>query len=58
MDRPPPRRTPIAGGFLIALSSLAGAFAGGLNGQPSAGLLLGVAGGVALAVAIWLRDRR
>jgi hypothetical protein len=51
------RRNTNAGGSLIALGSLAGAFGGGALGQPVIGLLLGFGAGTLLAVAIWLRDR-
>lgn len=47
-----------AGGSLIALGTIAGTLGGGLLGQPSAGLLAGFASGSAVAVVIWLRDRR
>lgn len=58
MTEPKPSRAPLAGGFLIALSSMVGAVAGGTQGQPSAGLLMGLGAGVALALAVWLRDKR
>ncbi len=47
-----------AGGFLIAAGILIGAVGGGLLGQPSIGLLAGAAVGTAVALALWLRDRR
>ena len=50
-------RAPLAGGFLIAIATMIGAFVGATQGQPSAGLLAGVAVGVVLAFAVWLRDR-
>ncbi|WP_454885275.1 hypothetical protein [Sphingomonas oryzagri] len=52
-DRPAPR----AGGFIIAVAILVGTIGGGLMGQPSIGLLAGLAFGVAVSVALWLRDR-
>jgi uncharacterized membrane protein (UPF0136 family) len=51
------RSGPQAGGFLLALSIIAGTLIGGLMGQPSLGLLVGTAIGIAIAVAIWLVDR-
>jgi uncharacterized membrane protein (UPF0136 family) len=51
------RTGPQAGGFLLALSIVAGTLIGGLRGQPSIGLLVGTAVGVAAAVALWLIDR-
>jgi uncharacterized membrane protein (UPF0136 family) len=52
-DRPGPR----AGGFIIAVAIMAGTIIGGLKGQPSIGLLAGLGIGVAVALAIWLKDR-
>jgi hypothetical protein len=53
-DRPGPQ----AGGFLLALAILVGTVAGGLKGQPTIGLLAGLAAGSAAAVVLWLLDRR
>jgi hypothetical protein len=53
-DRPGPQ----AGGFIIAVAILAGTIIGGLMNQPSIGLLAGLAIGVAVALALWLADRR
>ena len=47
-----------AGGFLLALAIFAGTLIGAWLGQPSAGIVVGVAIGSALAVALWLVDRR
>ena len=55
-DRPP-RRFAKGGGILLALGAIVGAMAGGYQGQPSLGLLIGLAAGTALAIAAWLRDR-
>ena len=46
-----------AGGFLIAASILVGAVGGIVLGQPSMGFLVGLGVGVALALALWWRDR-
>ncbi len=46
------------GGVLIALGAMIGPVIGLYTGQPSIGLLAGVAIGAALAAVIWLRDRR
>jgi hypothetical protein len=48
---------PLAGGFLLALSLLAGALIGVFLGQPSIGFLAGAGVGLALLLLIWLRDR-
>jgi hypothetical protein len=50
---PPPR----ASGFLIAVSTLAGAGIGIAYGQPSLGLIAGLAIGVAVALVLYWRDR-
>lgn len=52
------RRNTQAGGALIAVGTIVGTIGGGLMGQPSVGLLAGFAGGVVVAVLIWLADRR
>ncbi|WP_200932368.1 hypothetical protein [Sphingomonas sp. Leaf412] len=54
---PPPDRPTAAGGFPIAAGALLGTVAGLFAGQPSIGFLAGLAVGVAIAIAIWLRDR-
>ena len=50
--------TPLAGGFLLALSLLAGALIGLFLGQPSIGFLAGAGVGIALLLLLWLWDRR
>jgi hypothetical protein len=47
-----------AGGFIIAVSVLAGAFIGVGQGQVSAGVLIGLLTGAGLATLLWLIDRR
>jgi len=54
MDR---KTTPLAGGALLALAMLAGAFIGIRNGQPSIGFLAGLGIGLALMGLVWLVDR-
>lgn len=51
-------RPPAAGGFLIALGLLVGGAIGLVRGNSSLWLLIGLAVGVAAALAIWLIDRR
>jgi hypothetical protein len=53
-DRPGPQ----AGGFLLALAILIGTVVGGLKGQPTIGLLIGLAVGMVAAAALWWVDRR
>jgi uncharacterized membrane protein len=47
-----------AGGAIIAVSVIVGAIAGTVAGEASAGVLIGLAAGVILALALWLKDRR
>lgn len=54
---PPPRRKPIGGGVFIAIGLVTGAIAGGLLGQPSIGLLAGLAAGGTVTALLWWRDR-
>ncbi len=53
-----PSRAPMAGGFLIAACLMLGTLLGAVFGQTSAGLVGGAGVGIALAVVVWLRDRR
>jgi hypothetical protein len=52
------KRAPQAGGAIIAGAIIAGVVGGSILGQPSIGFLAGTAIGIAIAVLIWLRDRR
>ncbi|NJR80157.1 hypothetical protein [Sphingomonas corticis] len=54
---PPPSRSPVAGGFPIALGAILGTVGGLVAGQPTIGFLAGLAIGAALALLIYLRDR-
>lgn len=51
-------KEPRAGGAVIALCLIVGAVAGMLGGQPSIGLLAGLGAGIAVAVVIYLGDRK
>ncbi|MEP6784560.1 MAG: hypothetical protein ABI898_02345 [Sphingomonadales bacterium] len=51
-------KNPLAGGFIIAVSTTVGAIWGARQGQPSAGLLIGLGVGAGIALLIWLLDRR
>lgn len=54
----PRSRPSAAGGVLIAIGAIGGAVIGVARQQPTLGLVVGIAIGAALAVLIWLRDRR
>ena len=45
------------GGVFIAIGAIVGAIGGGLMGQPSAGMLAGLALGALAALLIWWRGR-
>lgn len=49
--------SPMAGGFPIAVGAIGGTVAGLIAGQPTIGFLAGLGIGVALAIAIWWKDR-
>lgn len=51
-------RNSMAGGFLLAVSILVGAFVGIVKQQASLGLVVGLSVGIVLAIVIWLVDRR
>lgn len=53
-----PPRNPRSAGIALALLPLAGAFVGGLYGQPTIGLLIGLGVGIALALLVWWTDRK
>ena len=58
MTSNPPARTPLAGGAPIAIGAMGGAVIGLSQGQATAGFLIGLGAGVALALVIWVVDRR
>ena len=47
-----------AGGSILAAAIIAGVVAGTVLGQPSIGFLVGLATGAAIALLLWLSDRR
>ncbi len=53
-----PDKTPRAGGALIAVTILVGAVVGIAWRQPSLGVVAGLAAGIALAVLVWLIDKK
>lgn len=57
MTQPNSSKATSAGGCFIAALVPAGAVIGGMLGQPSIGMLIGLSLGAAMAVAIWLRER-
>jgi hypothetical protein len=52
------RRSPAAGGIFLFLGPVIGAGYGVEAGQPVVWMLVGFSVGVAIALAIWLVDRR
>lgn len=52
------QKNPMAGGFIIAITTFAGAVIGAQQGQVSAGLLIGLLTGAGAATLLWLVDRR
>jgi len=58
MNPEPPKdasKSSSGGGIFIAIGAIGGVIAGGLMGQPSAGLLAGLALGALAALFIWWR---
>ncbi len=51
-------RPRLAGGIFVALGLLVGAIAGIAMNQPSAGMIVGFGLGSAIALLIWLFDRK
>ena len=47
-----------AGGSILAGCIIAGVIGGVILGQPSIGFLVGTGIGVAIAILLWLKDRR
>ena len=50
-------RNPVAAGAPLALLIMAGALIGSIYGQPTIGILIGVAVGAVIAIGVWLKDR-
>lgn len=57
MDNPPPSNSQ-AGGFIIAIGAIIGAFGGAFFGESTRGFFAGTAAGIGIALIIWLIDRR
>ncbi|MGE4430779.1 MAG: hypothetical protein AB7E05_08580 [Sphingobium sp.] len=57
MDEQDNRKAGSAGGIFIALLALAGVFIGGFQGQPTLGLLAGMALGMVIALGLWWKQR-
>lgn len=53
----PNSKSPMAGGFLIALGTLLGVVGGIAAGQVTIGFLVGFGAGLVAAIGIWLKDR-
>lgn len=57
MNGPTPPRSQ-AGGAILAISIILGAFVGAVLGQPTIGFLSGTVIGIGIALILWQRDRR
>lgn len=51
------KKNPTGAGAIIAFLTLAGTIGGGFLGQPSIGLLSGLALGIIIALLLYLRER-
>jgi uncharacterized membrane protein (UPF0136 family) len=51
------KKYPLAGGVFVALGAIIGVSVGHYQGQTSAGLLIGVAVGAVIAIAVWRMSR-
>ena len=51
-------RPRLAGGIFIALGLLVGAIGGIIVNEPSAGMVTGMGVGAAIALLVWITDRR
>lgn len=51
-------RTPMAGGFILAIALIAGVVIGMAKGEASMGFIGGLAVGLAGLLIVWLMDRR
>lgn len=51
------RKAGSAGGIFIALFALVGVFVGGFQGQPTIGMLAGLALGILISLALWWKQR-
>lgn len=51
-------RPRLAGGIFIALGLLVGAIGGVVVNEPSLGMVTGLGVGAAIALAVWIIDRR
>lgn len=58
MNTSKPKTPSLAGGIFIAAGMLIGAMIGIYIGQPSAGMVIGLATGAGLAAIVWLFDRK
>lgn len=58
MNKQENKASSMAGGIFIAIGMLAGAIVGVMINQPSAGMVVGLGLGIAVAVVIWLVDSK
>jgi hypothetical protein len=58
MDQQKPKQNALGGGIFIAIGMLGGAIIGVFMGEPSIGMVAGLATGIAIAGLIWIIDRK
>lgn len=58
MNKQENKASSVGGGIFIAIGMLVGAIVGVAVNQPSAGMIIGLGSGIAVAVVIWLIDSK
>jgi hypothetical protein len=58
MDQQQPKQNALGGGIFIAIGLLGGAIIGVFMGEPSIGMVAGLATGIAVAGLVWIIDRK
>ncbi len=58
MDKQQPKQNALGGGIFIAIGLLGGAIIGVFMGEPSIGMVVGLAAGIAAAGLVWIIDRK
>jgi F0F1-type ATP synthase assembly protein I len=58
MNEQNPKQNSMAGGVFIAIGLIGGAITGVFWNEPSAGMVIGLIAGIAVATLVWLFDRK